>query len=177
MGHSRLWCICSAAHAWASKKSKLSSPLPSCAADEETEVEILSEDFPEIIDLTGIPSEAEKTQWTGGVAFHQRISERVAASFDWSRLDCGCVFPIWVYIMSSCQISGGQKNNSTSFDPDENLFDHFVRLSKRSVFTKRIRNQATFGHIILVAQKWRWLGVRHHRSQRQIPSTDWDLLD
>ena len=57
--------------------------------------------------------------------------------------------------MSSRQISGDQKNNSTSFDPDEKLFGHFVRLSKRSVFTKRIRNRATFGHVILVAQKWR----------------------
>ena len=81
MGRSRLWRIRSAAHARASKKSKLSSPLPSCAADEETEVEILSEDLPEIIDLTGIPSEAEETQWTGGV---DNVQETDNSDFSWS---------------------------------------------------------------------------------------------
>jgi hypothetical protein len=60
MGRQKLWRICSIVHARAAKKSKLlfSSPSPLC-----NDAEILNG---LAIDLTGVASETEETQWTSG---------------------------------------------------------------------------------------------------------------
>jgi len=46
-----------------------------------------------------------------------------------------------------------RKENSFSFDQNQNRFGHFVLLMKISVFTKGIRNRGKFGHVISLAQK------------------------
>jgi len=55
-----------------------------------------------------------------------------------------------------CQVANlgqSRKKNSFSFDQNQNRFGHFVLPMKISVFTKGIRNQGKFGHVISLAQK------------------------
>jgi len=77
MGHPKTWRIRSAANARAAK-NKISFPLPSFAAEEETEVEVLEDT---IMDLTGIPSESEETRWSGGV---EHVQETDNSDFSWA---------------------------------------------------------------------------------------------
>jgi hypothetical protein len=50
--------------------------------------------------------------------------------------------------------------NSVSFDPNKNQFGQFDQTTKRSIFTKGIRNWGKFEPSISVAQKWCCLGFR-----------------
>jgi hypothetical protein len=77
MGRPKLWRIRSAAHARLSKKTKI---LPSSPANDQTDVEIISE----TVDLTGIPSDSEETRWTGGV---ENILDSDGSDFSWVSSD------------------------------------------------------------------------------------------
>ena len=65
---------------------------------------------------------------------------------------------------SSGQIENSKLYNSVSFGPIKNRFGQFDQTTKRSIFTKGIRNRGKFEPSISVAQKWWCLGVSHHIS-------------
>jgi len=48
-----------------------------------------------------------------------------------------------------------------SFDTSVKWFDHFTQHIGISTFTKGIRNQVKFGHVISAAQNRQWLGHLH----------------
>jgi len=54
-----------------------------------------------------------------------------------------------------CQLAkfcGKKINNSLSFDASVKRFGHFTQHIEISTFTKEIRNQVKFGHVISIAQ-------------------------
>jgi hypothetical protein len=65
---------------------------------------------------------------------------------------------------SSGQMDIPKLYNLVIFDPNRNWFGQFDQTTKRSIFTKGIRNWEKFKPSISVAQKWCCLGVLHHRT-------------
>ena len=63
---------------------------------------------------------------------------------------------------SSGQMEYSKIYNSVSFGPNKNWFGQLNQTTKRSIFTKGIRNWGKFGPSISVAQKWCCLAVSHH---------------
>src|SRR5438445_3549649 len=64
---------------------------------------------------------------------------------------------------SSGQIQMQILFNLVNFALNKNIFGGFIQLLKRSISTKGIRNWVNSDHVILVVQKWWYLGNWHHR--------------
>ena len=64
---------------------------------------------------------------------------------------------------SSGQMEYSKIYNSVSFGPNKNWFGQLNQTTKRSIFTKGIRNWGKFGLSISVAQKWCCLSFAPHK--------------
>ena len=69
---------------------------------------------------------------------------------------------IWTILYNLANLGLPRKYNLLSLNPNGKQLGHFVRIAKRNIFTKRIRNRGNFDPSILVVQKQRSLGRQHH---------------